>query len=150
MDKEDNNVPDNILNIKLYKQVKNEARAKYKRFPSAYASGWIVKTYKERGGRYKPERKTRKEPKPAGLNKWFRIEKWVQVLPYLEEDKIVECGSPAEKVKACRPLVRANASTPLTISELLELHGRERLIQIAKRKEENPNKRIQWGRKIKK
>lgn len=37
----------------LYSRVKAEAKKKFDRFPSAYASAWIVKTYKARGGRYK-------------------------------------------------------------------------------------------------
>jgi hypothetical protein len=37
----------------LYSRVKSEAKKKFDRFPSAYASSWIVKTYKQRGGGYK-------------------------------------------------------------------------------------------------
>jgi len=37
----------------LYSRVKAEAKQKFDRFPSAYASAWIVKTYKARGGGYK-------------------------------------------------------------------------------------------------
>jgi hypothetical protein len=37
----------------LYSRVKSEAKKKFDRFPSAYASSWIVKTYKDRGGGYK-------------------------------------------------------------------------------------------------
>lgn len=40
-------------NPKLYARVKAEAKRKYKVWPSAYASGWLTKTYKSRGGRYK-------------------------------------------------------------------------------------------------
>lgn len=39
-------------NQELYKRVKNEAKKKFDRFPSAYASSWIVKEYKKRGGKY--------------------------------------------------------------------------------------------------
>jgi len=39
-------------NKKLYEKVKTEAKKKYKIFPSAYASGWIVQEYKRRGGKY--------------------------------------------------------------------------------------------------
>lgn len=46
----DGSVP---TNPKLYSQVKSEAKAKFDRFPSAYASAWIVKTYKSRGGGYR-------------------------------------------------------------------------------------------------
>jgi len=41
-------------NQKLYSRVKSEAKAKFKDdYPSAYASAWIVKTYKSRGGGYR-------------------------------------------------------------------------------------------------
>jgi len=39
-------------NPKLYNRVKNEAKNKFKTWPSAYASAWLVKTYKARGGKY--------------------------------------------------------------------------------------------------
>jgi len=40
-------------NKKLYARVKAEAKRKFKVYPSAYANGWLVKTYKARGGRYR-------------------------------------------------------------------------------------------------
>ncbi len=40
-------------NPRLYAQVKAEARRKFKVYPSAYANGWLVKTYKQRGGKYR-------------------------------------------------------------------------------------------------
>lgn len=44
------NIP---VNTVLYAKVKAEAKRKFKTFPSAYASGWIVREYKLRGGKYK-------------------------------------------------------------------------------------------------
>lgn len=40
------------LNKQLYSRVKGEAKKKFKAFPSAYASAWIVREYKKRGGKY--------------------------------------------------------------------------------------------------
>ena len=40
-------------NKKLYARVKAEAKRKFKVYPSAYANGWLVKTYKSRGGKYR-------------------------------------------------------------------------------------------------
>ena len=40
-------------NPKLYAQVKAEAKRKFDRWPSAYGSAWLVKTYKARGGGYR-------------------------------------------------------------------------------------------------
>ena len=39
-------------NTSLYNKVKSEAKSKFSAYPSAYASAWIVKTYKKRGGSY--------------------------------------------------------------------------------------------------
>ena len=40
-------------NKKLYARVKAEAKRKFKVYPSAYANGWLVRTYKARGGKYR-------------------------------------------------------------------------------------------------
>ncbi len=40
-------------NKRLYAQVKSEAKRKFRVYPSAYANGWLVKTYKARGGKYR-------------------------------------------------------------------------------------------------
>ena len=39
-------------NPALYARVKAEAKRKFKVSPSAYANGWLVRTYKARGGKY--------------------------------------------------------------------------------------------------
>ena len=39
-------------NPALYARVKAEAKRKFKVYPSAYANGWLVRTYKKRGGGY--------------------------------------------------------------------------------------------------
>jgi hypothetical protein len=95
---------------KLYEKVKQIADKTYDR-PSAYKSGFIVKTYKGLGGTY-----TSYSPKgnlaPAksgmsnskqGLKQWFK-EKWIDV------------GHKAYPVY--RPTIRVNKKTPLTISEI--------------------------------
>ena len=46
-------IPDNVVNKALYSRVKAEAKRKFKVYPSAYANGWLVRTYKARGGKYK-------------------------------------------------------------------------------------------------
>jgi len=40
-------------NPSLYARVKAEAKRKFDVFPSAYASSYIVRTYKKRGGKYR-------------------------------------------------------------------------------------------------
>lgn len=39
-------------NKKLYASVRAAAKKKFKVWPSAYASSWLVKEYKRRGGKY--------------------------------------------------------------------------------------------------
>ncbi len=40
-------------NKALYNRVKAAAKKKFDVWPSAYASSWVVKEYKKRGGKYK-------------------------------------------------------------------------------------------------
>ena len=40
-------------NPQLYARVKAEAKRKFDVYPSAYANGWLVRTYKKRGGGYR-------------------------------------------------------------------------------------------------
>ena len=40
-------------NPALYARVIAEAKRKFKVYPSAYANGWLVRTYKKRGGGYR-------------------------------------------------------------------------------------------------
>ena len=37
-------------NPKLYARVKAEAKRKFKVYPSAYANGWLVRTYSKEAG----------------------------------------------------------------------------------------------------
>ena len=39
--------------LKLSASCKAAARRKFKVYPSAYANGWLVRTYKKRGGGYR-------------------------------------------------------------------------------------------------
>ena len=132
-------IPDNILNKALYKKAKKEADEKYAR-PGLYKSAYIQNRYKELGGKYS-------EAKPSsgvGIQRWLKREKWTQVLPYLLTGEIKQCGSDDGKNIACRPMVRANAQTPQTLPELIAKHGRDKLIELARKKEREPQKRINW------
>ena len=40
-------------NPTLYARVNAEAKRKFKVYPSAYANGWFLRTYKKRGGGYR-------------------------------------------------------------------------------------------------
>ena len=43
-------------NPALYARVKAQAKRKFKVYPTAYANGWLVRTYKKRGGGYRTKK----------------------------------------------------------------------------------------------
>ena len=142
-----------------YKKAIKKANDTYGPKSSIYRSSYIVKTYKDLGGKIgsspkgspkgSPKRSPKGSPKRSptkGLTRWFK-EEWVQVVPYLEKKNKKECGG--EKVgkrvgKACRPLHRITKDTPITISELLKIHSKQDILHVAKQKEKHPDKRVVW------
>tara|TARA_R110002126_G_scaffold101226_1_gene233269 strand:+ start:533 stop:946 length:414 start_codon:yes stop_codon:yes gene_type:complete len=123
------------INKQLYKEVVQEAKQKFDTYPSAYASMFIQKRYQELGGTY--------TKKGVGLKSW-RQSKWIQVLPLLKEGKIVACGDDNKESKACRPTVRVNKDSPITIQELLELHSVKDIIKAAEKKNRDMEGRLYW------
>ena len=119
-------------NKRLYEKVKREAKRKFKAWPSAYASSWLVKEYKKRGGKYKGK----KSPN-TGLSRWYK-EKWVDVCYW---PRRVKCGrtrfSP-KKYPYCRPSVRVSLRTPKTVHEL----SPKKRIQLCKKKRKSPKRRV--------
>ena len=113
------------IDKQLYRDVVEDAKQKFETWPSAYASMWVQKEYQRRGGEY--------TKKGVGLKNWRR-ERWVQVLELLKDGKIVACGDDNKETKACRPTIRVNEDTPITISELLELHSVTDIIKAAQKK----------------
>lgn len=100
--------------IVLYTQVKKEADEIYER-NSAYKSGWIVKTYKSRGGSYNSS-----SEKP--LARWF-AEKWVDINKK-KNGVYRPCGRSSKEKGAyplCRPSIRVSAKTPRTVHELTRI-----------------------------
>ena len=85
-----------ILDKKLYDLARQKADAVYKK-SSAYKSGYIIKTYKELGGRYKDDHKQKK------LARWFK-EDWKDI------------GH--KEYPVYRPTIRINKGTPLTYDEI--------------------------------
>lgn len=121
------------LNKKLYEQTVLEAKRRFKVWPSAYASGWVVRRYKELGGRYKDK----KPDTPPPLHRWFE-EKWINVC---ELPRIVPCGRSKASMRDypyCRPLKRINAETPTTAREL----SKKELEKRCSRKKKDPLKKI--------
>ena len=130
----------------VYKKAIKMANKEYGEKSSIYRSSRIVSLYKKMGG--KISAKKEKKSSKKGLTRWFK-EQWIQVVPYLEKGKVVECGGENMKWKrsagkACRPLHRITDETPITIEELLKLHDKKDIIKMAKKKERSPSKRVLW------
>ncbi len=130
-----------ITNPKLYNEVMREARLKFKRFPSIYASSWIVREYKKRGGKYIGSKNKEK----TGLKRWYK-EQWIQVIPYLKNGEKIICGSNNKDGKACRPLIRKGKNTPITLEELKKIYSSNKLISLARKKEKDMKGRVSWKR----
>jgi hypothetical protein len=96
------------------------------------------KEYKKAGGRYSGDKPTR----GSGLQRWLQREQWIEVKPYVTRGAIIACGD--RKGQACRPLTRANAQTPITLPELIALHGRQKVLQLANKKTRDPDGRVYW------
>jgi hypothetical protein len=91
------------LDINLYNQVKKKIMKSYKK-NSAFASGAIVKEYKQRGGRYADDGKEKK------LQRWFN-ENWINVNPVLgvTDDKAYP---------VFRPTIKVTEDTPTLVQEI--------------------------------
>ena len=85
-----------INNPALYDKAKKLADATYSK-PSAYKSGFIVKTYKELGGTYSDDKQSK------NLKRWYE-ENWRDI------------GNKSYPVY--RPTKRINKITPLTANEI--------------------------------
>ena len=92
-------------NKKLYEKAKKIADDKYEK-PSAYKSGFIVKTYKELGGTYKDDNKEK------NLKRWFK-EDWGDI--------------GGKDYPVYRPSKRINEKTPLTVDEIDPKQAKEQI-----------------------
>ena len=131
---------ENIIDKNIYEKAKKIADKTYERH-SAYKSMFINKKYKELGGRYKTTKTTPKgERKTDNWNK----EEWIQVIPYLKKGEKIICGKDNKKNKVCRPLKRINKDTPITIDELLKIHKKQDLVNLANKKLKDMDGRVFW------
>ena len=102
------------VNKKLYAMVLKKIKSKEKVWPSAYASGRVVKEYKKRGGKYKIVKFGKANL--TGLTRWFK-EKWVNVC-VKKNGKYASCAKSTTKYPYCRPSVRVTSQTPKTVKEI--------------------------------
>ncbi len=84
-----------VVDKELYQKAREEADRVYSK-ASAYKSGFIVKKYKELGGRYVDDNT------PKALDRWFR-EQWTSI---------------GGEYPTYRPTKRISKDTPLTITEI--------------------------------
>ena len=149
-----------FLDQVLHQQIVKEAKTKFKVWPSAYASGWVVRTYKERGGKFKSHKNNKNKPSTSAspLARWYR-EEWINVCQYLETKEYKPCGRSKNsktsktsknsktwkedsKYPYCRPRYRISSKTPETMGEILEKEGRKELERRCQRKRQHPELRI--------
>jgi hypothetical protein len=108
------------IDLKLYKQVKKLADAKFQSPSGIYRSSWIVKEYKKRGGKYYGKKSSN------GLARWYK-ENWVNLNDPIRnsQKKIIgyhKCGRKSSTIKGkyplCRPSKKISKDTPKTYKEL--------------------------------
>jgi hypothetical protein len=145
----------NVLDKKLWIQIREEARKKFLVYPSAYTGFWISNQYLKRGGKYLKKSSGNK----SLLTRWKK-EIWVNIcnkknpkIKVKNKNDIVSktqifkvCGRTKnvtldkKKYPLCRPSIRINKKTPKTIYEITE---KERLKMCRKKRnlEQGVNKK---------
>jgi hypothetical protein len=104
----------------LYAAVKKEASQRFLAPTSIYKSAWIVRTYKNRGGKYESRASNTK-----GLKRWFK-EDWVDLNRPIpgKPGSYEPCGRRVANANGvyplCRPLKSVTKETPRTVSQLTE------------------------------
>lgn len=123
-------VPDKYKSKTIYRRAKAKADAVYDK-PSAYKSGYLIKEYKDMGGRLKRKNK-------SDLEQWFRDD-WVNLTPYAERITTSKtkyaCGEKAPKQKG--------PSVCRSSADAKKYNRRQIKKAVAQKKE---GKRIQWSK----
>jgi len=141
-------VPDNVVDKDLYRKIRNKVKNRVKVWPSAYASGQLVKEYKSAGGRYKGKKKSGDD---APLDRWYK-EKWVNVCKPTNGG-YAKCGRKKSKVSEypyCRPSVKVSSKTPMTVSELKKKYGKKKLDELCEKKQSSGTPKGKKPRRISK
>lgn len=113
-----------VTNQRVYNMVKARVKARVSRWPSAYASGMLVREYKaEMKRRGLVAYKNGDRP----LTRWFR-EKWVDIKTGLP------CGVVKTKgyYPTCRPSKKISSRTPKTVYELSASQRKRAIIRKQK------------------
>lgn len=133
------------IDTSLYKKATKYVKSRVAIWPSAYASGLLVKTYKKMGGKYKKSDQKRDQ---KSLKRWFE-EKWVNICEK-EKGRYKPCARGQlglKKFPKCRPLYRISKKTPMTVKELIETYGVQKIKQLCvdKRKKGLPKATCKKG-----
>ena len=121
------------INEDIYNYIKDQSNTKFKQ-AGLYKDAYIIKNYIKSGGQFDEE-----SLNSDYLRRVLRFiaEQWVDVEQYLNEHEI----TPIEKLqnsKVVRPINRIDKNTPITIHELIQLHGKAKVLQLCKdKKDEN-------------
>ena len=135
-------IPKNVENKALYKEAYKIAENTYDR-PSAYRSMYMVKKYREMGGRYKDDDGTKKDDLKKRTKEW-RDENWVQIKPFIKENKKVKCGA-GDNAKACRPLNRTKKGDDnITMDEIIKKFGKQKVLELTEKKIKDMDGRLSW------
>ena len=98
-------------------------------WPSAYASGLVVKQYKEAGGKYSNNSKNDKL-----LSRWFK-EEWIDICTNPPRKCGGIKGTRTGKNKPyCRPKYRIDKNTPITVNEIKKKYGTKKIKEMCKKK----------------
>jgi len=125
-------IPDNIIDKALYKKIKDNVKKNVNIWPSAYASGLLVKEYKKAGGRYSNKLDNKSSNK--ALTRWFD-EEWIDICTNPPRKCGGQKGSRIGKNKPyCRPKYRINKKTPMTVNEIKKKYGKEKIKEMCKKK----------------
>lgn len=97
------------LNKKLWEDIKNDIKMKFKKRWNAYYSGLLVQEYKEQGGLFKGPKPKNINERP--LNRWFK-EEWTSI---------------GGEYPTYRPTKRVSRETPKTIEEISNKRKKEQI-----------------------
>lgn len=72
------------------------------------------------------------------------MSKWIQVLPYLKDGEVKICGTKKEAAadKYCRPTIKVNNNTPMTVNELVDKHGKDAIIEFLENRKSK--RQVDW------
>lgn len=124
-------------NSHLYAHCEYVINRKYPRSPKLFRKYRTRQEYKAQGGEFREATIDNQRAREL-------CERWVQVIPFLKSGKVIDTTVTTRNTKACRPLIRVDENTPVTLPELLKMHDRYDILNMARRKNKTPHKSVHW------